>query len=138
MLFISFLALELTNSFFWKWAKQYSHNSFLVFVICHEKIIVHCTGQRRWRPGTHCHKRSPHIKERRCSDKCSQVELELNHFCLIRFCRDLYKGYEKTGESKNMKIKKFCKKSAHVYIPTGILIFVIIYWLIGLKNAQYI
>ena len=40
-------------------------------------------------------------------------------------------------KDENRKKLEFCKKVAHKYNPIGAMIFVIIYWLIGLKNAQF-
>ena len=56
---------------------------------------------------------------------------------MIYVYRALYKEYaEKTG-GKNKKKQQFCKKIARVYNPIAAIIYVIIYWLIGLKNAQF-
>ena len=58
--------------------------------------------------------------------------------CFITFLFSaLYKEYaDKTG-SKNKKKQQFCKKIARLYNPTAAIIYVIVYWLIGLKNAQF-
>ena len=50
---------------------------------------------------------------------------------------ELYKGYEENKEDKNRRKHKFCKKVAHKYNPMAAILFVIVYWAIGLKNAQF-
>ena len=61
----------------------------------------------------------------------------VNYLVTIDNCRDLYKGYVETTQDKNKKKQIFCKKIAHVYNPIAAMIFVTIYWAIGLKNAQF-
>ena len=36
-----------------------------------------------------------------------------------------------------MRKKAFCKRMSHVYNPIGALTFVAVYWIVGLKNAQF-
>ena len=51
--------------------------------------------------------------------------------------RNLYSSYDKNRTHKNKMKQLFCKKVALVYIPIFVLLFVVIYWFIGLKNAQF-
>ena len=53
------------------------------------------------------------------------------------FYRNLYKGYADNTQDKTRRNNKFYKKMALVYNPSAALTFVIIYWAIGLKNAQF-
>ena len=53
------------------------------------------------------------------------------------FHRNLYKGYADNTQDKNKKKQQFYKKMALVYNPSAALTFVVIYWAIGLKNAQF-
>ena len=36
-----------------------------------------------------------------------------------------------------MRKKAFCRRMSHVYNPIAALTFVAIYWIVGLKNAQF-
>ena len=36
-----------------------------------------------------------------------------------------------------MRKKAFCARCAHVYNPIAALTFVVVYWAVGLKNAQF-
>ena len=36
-----------------------------------------------------------------------------------------------------MRKKAFCRRMSHVYNPIAALSFVVIYWAVGLKNAQF-
>ena len=38
---------------------------------------------------------------------------------------------------KKKRRRLFCKKMTLVYIPIGAISFVVIYWAVGLKNAQF-
>ena len=60
--------------------------------------------------------------------------IKTSHLVLYR---NLYKTYADSTQDKNKKKQKFCKKIAHVYNPIVALTFVIIYWIMGLKNAQF-
>ena len=55
----------------------------------------------------------------------------------VIFFRKLYKGYADNTQKKNKNKQEFCKKIAHVYNPAAAIMFVAIYWAIGLKNAQF-
>ena len=46
---------------------------------------------------------------------------------------------EKKQKKSELKLKKknMCIKISHVYIPFAALSFVVVYWAIGLKNAQF-
>ena len=58
-------------------------------------------------------------------------------FLNVLFIRELYKSYEENKEDKNRRMHKFCKTVAHKYNPAVAIAFVIIYWSIGLHNAQF-
>ena len=51
--------------------------------------------------------------------------------------RELYKGYADNTQDKNKKKQQFYKKMARVYNPSAALLFVLIYWAVGLKNAKF-
>ena len=51
--------------------------------------------------------------------------------------RKLYKGYKHNKIERVEKRRRFCKKVAHIYNPSAAVIFMVVYWVIGLKNAQY-
>ena len=36
-----------------------------------------------------------------------------------------------------MRKKAFCRRMSHVYNPIAALSFVAVYWIVGLKNAQF-
>ena len=56
---------------------------------------------------------------------------------MISVFRNLYKTYAESTQDKNKKRQRFCKRIAHVYNPAAAIVFVILYWIIGLKNAQF-
>ena len=51
--------------------------------------------------------------------------------------RNLYKGYADNTEDGNKAIQATCKRFSKIYNPAAALTFVFVYWVIGLKNAQY-
>ena len=63
------------------------------------------------------------------------INIQLKSYLLI--FRDLYKEYEKNNSVEIKKKQDFCKRCALVYIPFFVMIFVIVYWFIGLQNAHF-
>ena len=62
------------------------------------------------------------------------------YFFLVKqsfISRDLYKGYAENTQDKVKRKQEFLKRIAHVYNPGAAMFFVVIYWAIGLKNAQF-
>ena len=52
--------------------------------------------------------------------------------------RNLQKVYAANTMEKDKKKQEFCHRIALKYIPFAVIIFIVTYWFIGLKNAQFI
>merc|ERR1719474_1152174 len=55
----------------------------------------------------------------------------------VNALKELYDSYENNTSSKNKKKQRFIKKVSMTYIPLVVIIFVISYWIIGLRNSQF-
>ena len=85
-------------------------------------------------------KKRSYFQERGCPGQCFEVGIniiQLSLFLTKFYARNLYKGYAKNTQDKKKRKQTFCKKIAHVYNPAAALVFVFIYWAVGLKNAQF-
>ena len=61
-----------------------------------------------------------------------------NHLYLsLLINRDLYSTYENSTSVQNKNKQKLLKKIALVHIPAFVVVFMLSYWIIGLKHAQF-
>ena len=51
--------------------------------------------------------------------------------------RNLYKGYADNTEAANKKKQDICKRFSKIYNPSAAITFVVVYWIVGLRNARF-